>query len=85
MVVRQDKKSPLAKSLQPTNVSGRVRITAHHWRYEGQHTPRLTNLCPCYDTGCQNCPWVDFQDYELCGLTFTRHSPDDTTTHGSAR
>jgi len=24
---------------------------------------------------CENCPWVDFRDYDQCGLTFGRHCP----------
>ena len=25
---------------------------------------------------CEDCPWVDFRDYDQCGLTFNRQSPE---------
>lgn len=33
--------------------------------------PVNAHLC---SSGCKNCPWVDFKDYEECGLRFTRLS-----------
>lgn len=29
---------------------------------------------PC-TTECEDCPWVDFRDYDQCGLTFNRQCP----------
>ena len=37
-------------------------------------TSRLVNAHLC-SSGCKNCPWVDFKDYEECGLRFPRHNP----------
>jgi hypothetical protein len=34
--------------------------------------PTNTRLC---SSDCKNCPWVDFKDYEECGLRFLRHGP----------
>ena len=35
--------------------------------------PRPVNAHLC-SSGCKNCPWVDFKDYEECGLRFLKHS-----------
>lgn len=31
-----------------------------------------TRLC---SSDCKNCPWVDFKDYEECGLHSVQHGP----------
>jgi hypothetical protein len=31
--------------------------------------PRSVNANLC-SSGCKNCPWVDFKDFEECGLRF---------------
>jgi hypothetical protein len=36
--------------------------------------PRPVNVNLCA-SGCKNCPWVDFKDYEECGLRFLQRSP----------
>jgi hypothetical protein len=36
--------------------------------------PRPVNVHLCA-SGCKNCPWVDFKDFEECGLRFPRRSP----------
>ena len=28
----------------------------------------MKNIKRCCNVDCKNCPWVDFWDYELCGL-----------------
>jgi len=61
----------------PSQVYNRKHSPLHMWvravnyvpSTDEMETPRSVNAHLC-STGCKNCPWVDFKDYEECGLRF---------------
>ncbi len=68
MVIHQGNRGNLTVSLQSINSSGGVHMLLSHTKNEKLQNHRTSKPCSCA-TNCNNCPWVDFRDYELCGQT----------------
>lgn len=71
MVVRRDEKEPLAGLFWATSRPGTGGMVAPHSRKGGREALQHKNPC-ALAAGCQGCPWVDFRDYEQCGLILAR-------------
>lgn len=63
--VRSGIPATFARGMEPTSGS-----LAHH-RVSSRPANRPGSPLTC-TIECDNCPWVDFRDYDQCGLTFSR-------------
>ena len=68
MVVKQREQKLPTRQLRATNrfaAGGTATVHSHGGAPEALLPG---NSCACA-TGCRNCPWVDFWDYDQCGVT----------------
>ena len=61
-----------SRRYSPSNT--RVRAVNYIPSTVEMETSRAVNAHLC-SSGCKNCPWVDFKDYEECGLRFPQRGP----------
>jgi len=69
MVVQQDERVSPAGLLRVSSRSGGGRAVDVHSQGGGRHALPVAGSCASA-VGCRDCPWVDFRDYDQCGLTF---------------
>ena len=48
-------------------------VTSGAWAQHLSGSRTTGGPVPC-TIECENCPWVDFRDYDQCGLTYGRQS-----------